>query len=975
MLEYVKGRAEETPTSRRLVLLRGPPGVDKAQYAQQELRDEVGGDSLASQLAHICSSDDFFMSGAPEDEVVEYTFDASRLAANRAMNEARVRVAMEVGLDPLYVDEPNMTAWEMRPFVLLADRLGYEVVVVPPQEVSSSWNDVGFLATQLQAKFGETDGQYYKREELVAMIDRFEPLPYAEDPRPTIREATPPEETSEDAPASLGKGDKDPSTKLSPSTLLYKLENLIKYGSELMRYTPPDGKGWGVNGALHDDWHSFRERGDGSCSYEDITTWWTDLPDRACRGWSIVELAMLADLKKEVMELPQAELPSAATHPGLFMEGTRKSAQKAGAAASSSLVALASARGNAAAAGQVSRAGAWQGSSAEGLPSVPVSRAERFKNKLEAQEDEGSAPAVADPDAKKAAFKKMAAKAAARVHNGGAGPRRPATTAQRAAPAAAAAPARPASGADDDDELSMLPTDEEEVSAAAFLAAVKSRLTDWGKEDLYHEFVVALSGDVDAKSAVRILRGHHDLLRVFKSKFAPRADLVAIKAELAEEPEEAPRRPSPAAPVPPLRAVKEELTSRRAAPPSAPPPSVPSTPAGSGGRRTAAAVGEGPKPPAAKPPSRGVKRELVKGEVKSEDVPRPPSFAPNMRRGIVTIGDDSDEDEEMQDEASIAAAVRKGRDECVAQLAKLVFRKERAAHDGARARLAMVRYATQRAACPRFPRELFILRGAPGVGKTEYAMQQLADSVEFDPEDEVAVRLTHICSADDFFERFSGTQAVYKFDPNKVDSYHAKNETRVRLAMEAGIHPLYVDCTNMRRWEMKPYIELADRLGYVANIVEPHEICEKCDDAAFLASATDTVDRKNRGKVVPRGLIAALLKAYEPLTEDVSEEPGADPFATVRTAVRPEGPRMVEAIELPPEPSSAKGKGKGKAKGKDKGGAKGAGARKVTPAGPSSAPVAPPAWAPKRFMTPQGIVPPAQKVLRASYGQPSAQWH
>jgi len=46
---------------------------------------------------------------------------------------------------------------------------------------------------------------------------------------------------------------------------------------------------------------------------------------------------------------------------------------------------------------------------------------------------------------------------------------------------------------------------------------------------------MSLSGTVDAKSAVRILRGHDDLLRVFRSKFAPRADLVAIKQELTEE--------------------------------------------------------------------------------------------------------------------------------------------------------------------------------------------------------------------------------------------------------------------------------------------------------------------------------------------------------------------------------------------------------------------------------------------------------
>merc|ERR1719162_2561455 len=87
----------------------------------------------------------------------------------------------------------------------------------------------------------------------------------------------------------------------------------------------------------------------------------------------------------------------------------------------------------------------------------------------------------------------------------------------------------------DADEHPDMPTEQEEMSAATFLAAVKARLTEWGKVDQYHEFVLALSGTVDAKAAVRILRGHDDLLSVFKSKFAPQSDLIKIKAELEFE--------------------------------------------------------------------------------------------------------------------------------------------------------------------------------------------------------------------------------------------------------------------------------------------------------------------------------------------------------------------------------------------------------------------------------------------------------
>merc|ERR1719333_1013138 len=95
---------------------------------------------------------------------------------------------------------------------------------------------------------------------------------------------------------------------------------------------------------------------------------------------------------------------------------------------------------------------------------------------------------------------------------------------------------------------------------------------------------------------------------------------------------------------------------------------------------------------------------------------------------------------------------KKGRDECISQLAKTVFRKERESREGVRQRFDMVRYATRRAAKPRFPRELFILRGPPGIGKTDYATQQLMELVDFAPDEAVAARLTHVCAADDFFE-------------------------------------------------------------------------------------------------------------------------------------------------------------------------------------------------------------------------------
>lgn len=520
---------------------------------------------------------------------------------------------------------------------------------------------------------------------------------------------------------------------------------------------------------------------------------------------------MLDDLRKQAMELPRAELPSAASHPTLFSQKTKKTKAAVAKLAIPQI---------------------------QSTDAIPVSRKERLKRRAMQEQD------VSDVNTKSLSVKQ-------------------ASMGQESEPTGK-------------------PTEQEEMSAAAFLAAVKTRLTEWGKLDQYHEFVLAVSGTVDAKAAIKILRGHDDLLRVFRRKFAPNSDMHALKAELMEEETDVPRPP----PRPPPRgswgAVKEENGAPR--------------------RSLQQVKKEGSK-------------SFVKSEMKSElqgsVIPRPPPLPPNAPRGTVTIGDDSDG--EAQDEASIVAAVKKGRSACLSQLAKTIFHKERATSDAARERLGMVHYATRVASKPRFPRELFILRGPPGIGKTDFAIQQLREYVDFEKDEDVAARLTHVCSADDFFETFKHGEPEYQFKLHKLESYLSRNETRTRLAMEAGIHPLFVDCPNLRLWEMRAYILLADRLGYVTKVVEPDTICEKWNDLEFLAAANDTSERKDSGKSVEKGILSALLATYEQL-----QHPD-DPASEIRSSRRPEGSRLVESsmdelqsVRKPSAaaPSTASGKAK-----------------------------------------------------------------
>jgi len=117
-----------------------------------------------------------------------------------------------------------MQLWEMRPYVMLADSLGYVVSVVSPGEISTSWNDVDYLASNCRVKHRKTTEKYVGPAALEAMVDNFEPLPEPEDPRPAIREAVRP---AQDA-CRLGVSKSECMTQLVPTAILHKFERLLK---------------------------------------------------------------------------------------------------------------------------------------------------------------------------------------------------------------------------------------------------------------------------------------------------------------------------------------------------------------------------------------------------------------------------------------------------------------------------------------------------------------------------------------------------------------------------------------------------------------------------------------------------------------------------------------------------------------------------------------------------------------------------
>lgn len=91
-------------------------------------------------------------------------------------------------------------------------------------------------------------------------------------------------------------------------------------------------------------------------------------------------------------------------------------------------------------------------------------------------------------------------------------------------------------------------------------------------------------------------------------------------------------------------------------------------------------------------------------------------------------------------------------------------------------------------------KELILLRGLPGSGKSTFA-QSLGGEY---------------CEADMFFMK----DGVYKFDPSMLGLAHGWCQTKARNLMFADVPRVIVSNTFTQEWEMDAYYELAKQYGY-----------------------------------------------------------------------------------------------------------------------------------------------------------------
>jgi predicted kinase len=91
-------------------------------------------------------------------------------------------------------------------------------------------------------------------------------------------------------------------------------------------------------------------------------------------------------------------------------------------------------------------------------------------------------------------------------------------------------------------------------------------------------------------------------------------------------------------------------------------------------------------------------------------------------------------------------------------------------------------------------KELFLLRGVPGAGKSTLAKSLGGMHVEAD-----------------MYYMYEGK---YDFDATKIKDAHAWCQNAAKVWMNSGLPKVIVSNTFTQEWEMQPYYVLAEKYGY-----------------------------------------------------------------------------------------------------------------------------------------------------------------
>ncbi|NXL81479.1 N4BP2 protein, partial [Leptocoma aspasia] len=133
-----------------LVLLRGVPGSGKSYLARNLLEDNPGG--------VILSTDDYFYKHG------QYHYDPDCLGEAHDWNRKRAKEAFEMQISPIIIDNTNIQAWEMKPYVTLAQQFKYKVMF---REPDTWWK---FKPKELERR----NIHGVSKEKIKRMLERYE---------------------------------------------------------------------------------------------------------------------------------------------------------------------------------------------------------------------------------------------------------------------------------------------------------------------------------------------------------------------------------------------------------------------------------------------------------------------------------------------------------------------------------------------------------------------------------------------------------------------------------------------------------------------------------------------------------------------------------------------------------------------------------------------------------------------------------
>ncbi|XP_028275404.1 NEDD4-binding protein 2-like 2 [Parambassis ranga] len=137
------------PSTLVLILIRGLPGSGKSTLAKELLSTGPSG--------IILSTDDYF---AHKDG---YHYDPGLIGAAHEWNHSRAKAALCDGRSPIIIDNTNIQAWEMKPYVKMALERGYKVDFCEPD---TSWKFDPY-------ELGRRNKHGVPREKIAQMLDRF----------------------------------------------------------------------------------------------------------------------------------------------------------------------------------------------------------------------------------------------------------------------------------------------------------------------------------------------------------------------------------------------------------------------------------------------------------------------------------------------------------------------------------------------------------------------------------------------------------------------------------------------------------------------------------------------------------------------------------------------------------------------------------------------------------------------------------